>query len=155
MLSQSEPIKSNDISDDDTLFMTNESVIFKDGQGRSEDALYIGPIVQDDTVQHKIKRADGKEYLVDSVHLSPIDEPDISNVPITTEEFALELPNLTREQLDQIAHPEILDDDQRELMALHCKLNHIPLPALITMAESGKIKKRLAKLKERLPVCIS
>ena len=100
LLNQSEPIKSNGISDDDTLFMTNESVIFKDGQGISEDALYIGPVEHDDTIQHKIERADGTEYLVDGAHLSPIDEPDIASVPITTEEFALGLPNLTREQIN-------------------------------------------------------
>ena len=40
-------------------------------------------------------------------------------------------------------------------MDLHCKMNHIPFSALIRMAESGHINKRLAKVKDRIPVCLS
>ena len=41
------------------------------------------------------------------------------------------------------------------MMDLHCKMNHIPFSALIRMAESGHINKRLAKVKDRIPVCLS
>lgn len=34
-------------------------------------------------------------------------------------------------------------------------MNHVPFPTLIRMAESGRIKRSLAKLKERVPVCMS
>ena len=43
---------------------------------------------------------------------SSLEEPEVSSVPITVEQYASELPNLTQEQLNQIAHPEILDADQ-------------------------------------------
>jgi len=39
-------------------------------------------------------------------------------------------------------------------MALHCKMNPLPFPAMIKLAESGRVNKRFAKLKNRLPVCI-
>ena len=76
--------------------------------------------------------------------LSSIEEPEISSVPVTVEQYASELPNLTQDQLNQIAHPEILDADQQELMALHCKMIHVPFPTLIKMAESGRIRKGLS-----------
>jgi len=137
------------------LFMLNEAILFKDGQGTTTEANYLGPVDHQNGLKHKIIHSDGKEFLVDGIFLSPIQAPDVASVPIEIEQFASELPNLSKIQLEQIAHPEILDSDQRELMALHCKMNHLPFPALIRLAESGKIKKRLANLKERLPVCMS
>ena len=40
-------------------------------------------------------------------------------------------------------------------MKLHCKMNHVPFPTSIRMAESGRIKRSLAKLKDRVPTCMS
>jgi len=34
-------------------------------------------------------------------------------------------------------------------------MNHLPLPAMITLAEKGKLNRKFAKLKHRLPVCMS
>ncbi len=34
-------------------------------------------------------------------------------------------------------------------------MNHLPLPALITLAEKGKTNKKFVKLKDRLPICMS
>lgn len=62
---------------------------------------------------------------------------------------------MTSDQLKAIAKPEILDDNQRDLMALHCKMNHLPFSAMIKLTESGRIKKRFVKLKDRLPVFMS
>ena len=53
----------------------------------------------------------GKEYLVDRENLYSLDTPDVAQVPATVEQYASELPKLTREQLEKIAKPEILDDD--------------------------------------------
>ena len=67
------------------FFMTNESVTFKDVQGISDDAKYLGPTEHENCIINKIIRSDGKEYRVDGAHLLPIDEPDIASVPITAE----------------------------------------------------------------------
>ena len=40
-------------------------------------------------------------------------------------------------------------------MTLHYKMNHLPLPAMITLAEKGKLNRKFVKLKHRLPVCMS
>jgi hypothetical protein len=84
-----------------------------------------------------------------------MDAPDISTIPSSVEQYANELQKLTREQLKHISHPQILDDDQQEFMGLHHKMNHLPLPAMITLAEKGKLNRKFAKLKHRLPVCMS
>ena len=141
--------------DDNMLFMANESIKFNDGDGDVDIATYLGPIEHDSILKHKIKRSNNLEFLVDREHLSSTTVPDIASIPISTEQYAAELHKLTSFQIEAIAKPEILDDDQRDLMALHCKMNHLPLPAMIKLAESGRIKKRFAKLKDRLPVCMS
>ncbi len=40
-------------------------------------------------------------------------------------------------------------------MGLHCKLNHLPHPAMITLAKKGKLNKKFIRPKHRLPVCTS
>jgi hypothetical protein len=84
-----------------------------------------------------------------------MDTPNISTIPVFVEQYAIELPKLTREQLKNVSHPQVLVDDQQEFMGLHYKMNHLPLPAMITLAEKGKLYRKFAKLKHRLPVCMS
>jgi len=84
-----------------------------------------------------------------------MEAPGISTIPVSDEQYANELQKLTQEQLQNLSHPQVLDDDQRELMGLHYKMNHLPLPAMITLAKKGKLSRKFAKLKHRLPVCMS
>ncbi len=39
-------------------------------------------------------------------------------------------------------------------MGLHYKLDHLPLPTMITLSETRKLNKKFIKLKHRLPVCM-
>ena len=66
-----------------------------------------------------------------------------------------DLPKLSDVELRQISSPQTLDNDQHEFMELHYKLSHLPLPAIIVLAEKGRIKPKFAKLKHRLPICMS
>ena len=115
----------------------------------------MGPVSRGDTLKHKIRRSDNEEYLVDREHISYITVPDISNVPISIEEYASKLHNITPSQLKDITNPDIQDKDQQDLFSLHNKMNHLPLPAMIKLAENGNIDKSFAELKNRQPVCMS
>jgi hypothetical protein len=64
-----------------------------------------------------------------------MDALDISTIPLSIKQYATEIPKLTREQNQSISHPQILDNNQQEFMGLHCKMNHLPLPAMITLAK--------------------
>ncbi len=139
------------------LFMTNEMVIFKDGKGINREVTYLGPNLSDGILKHKIRTRNNSEFLVDGVLLSSMDIPDIATIPLTPEQYQVDLPKLTELELLQISTPQTqtLDTDQQEFMELHCKLSHLPFPAMIVLAEKGKIKKKFAKLKHRLPICMS
>jgi len=119
------------------MFMLNEAIRLKDGQGSADIATYLGPVEHSKGIRHKIAHKDGTDFLVDGIFLSPAQAPAIASVPIEVEQLASELPNLSKTQLNQIAYPKILNSDQRALMVLHCKMNHLPFLALICLAEVG------------------
>ena len=145
----------DEIDNDNMLFMENESVKFNDGNGTHDTAIYLGPISHGENLKHKIRRPDHEEYLVDREHLSSTTIPDIANVPVSIEEYQSELHNLTPSQLKDISKPSILDQDQSDLVALHNKMNHLPFPAMMKLAEKGHIEKRFLKLKHKQPICMS
>jgi hypothetical protein len=161
------PLDSQDLSsssfdesedDDDTidmLFMLNENVILKDCKGITQEVTYLGPQYSGETLQHKVWTRNEHDILVDGTLLSSTDAPDISTIPVCIEKYATEIPKLTQEQIQSISHPQILDDDQKEFTGLHCKMNHLHLSAMITLAEKGWLNRKFIKLKYRLPVCMS
>ena len=69
--------------------------------------------------------------------LSSLEKPEVYIGPVTVEQYASELPNLTQEQLNQITHPETLDrigmhqkkliNSERQIPGLHVLcLWHVP-----------------------------
>ena len=86
------PYDEDKIDSDNMLFMSNGSIIFNSGQGGHETVKYIGPTENDSGLKHQIKKADDTEFLVDEVMLRLSNQPDISSVPVTAEQYVLELP---------------------------------------------------------------
>jgi hypothetical protein len=122
--------------------MLNESVIFKDGKGITRQVTYLGPHVIDKVLKHKILTTNDTELFVDAILLSSLNALGIGTILVTVEQYVAKLPKLTHQQIEQISNPEILDEDQCEFMGLHCKMNHLPFPAMITLAEHKKINKK-------------
>jgi hypothetical protein len=137
------------------LFMSNETVIFKDGKGINREVTYLAPILSDGILKHKIQTRNNTEFLVDGILLSSIYVPDIATILLTPEQYQIDLPKLTDLELMQISTPQTLDSNQQEFMELHYKLSRLPLPAMVVLAEKGRIKKKFAKLKHRLQICMS
>jgi hypothetical protein len=71
------------------------------------------------------------------------------------EHYAVNLPKLSESKLEQISKPQSLDSNQQEFIKLYHKLSHLPILAMIMLAEKGRIRKKFAKLKHRLPICMS
>jgi hypothetical protein len=135
--------------------MLIENVILKYCKGITWEVTYLGPHYSSEILQHKVWTRNGHDFLVDGALLSSMDAPDISTIPVSIEQYATEIPQLTQEQIQSISHPPILDDDLQEFMGLNCKMNHLPLPAMITLAEKEQLNRKFIKLKYRIPVCMS
>ena len=121
--------KDEEIDTNNMLFIDNESTSFHDGNGTNNSAIYMVPIPYGNILKHKIRRSDNEEYLVDREHISSITVPYISNVPILIKEYASNLHNLTPSQLKDIAKPENLEKDHRDLVSLHNKMNPPSIPS--------------------------
>ena len=147
--------KDEYIDIDNMLFMMNDSIKFNGGNGTNDTETYIGPILHDDIIKHKIRQSYESDYLVDREHISSLIVTDIANVPILVKQYAYELHNLTPEQLKNISNPDTLDNNQRDLIALHSNMNHLTFPEMINLLEKIRINKRFAKLKDIFPVCMS
>ena len=101
----------DDEEDFNMLFMTNETVIFKDGKGINREVLYLGPISSNGVLKHKIWTHNDAKFLVDGILLSSLDTPDIATILFTPEQYAVDLSKLTEAELRQISTPQSLDDD--------------------------------------------
>ncbi len=151
-----QPIQaSEDEEEINMLFMLNETILFKDRKGITREVTYLGPNLSEGVLKHRIRTQHDTKCIVDGVLLCSLDAPDISTVPVSVEQYAIELPKLTHQQLKQISNPQTLDNNQHELMEIHYKINHLPFPALITLAEKGNINRKFVKLKDHLPACMS
>ena len=127
--------------------MINESIKFNDGNGTNDTATYLGPVLHDDIIKYKIRRSYGANYLINREHISSLIVPDIENAPISVEECAYKLYNLTPDQHKNIANPDTLDNYQRDLIALHRKTNHLTFPVMMKLSETVRINKRFSKFK--------
>ena len=77
------------------LFMPHENIILKDGKGITQEVTCLGPQYLDEFLQHKVWNRNGQEFLVDGTSLSSMDAPNISTIPVSIEQYANELQNLT------------------------------------------------------------
>jgi len=101
-------------------------------------------------IKCQIKLSNDSVILVDPESLNFIENPDITSIPQTSQEYCCKCKNIEPSQLEHILSPL-----QEEMMSHHCRLHHTPFPKLITMAENGEIPKRLAALKGRCPICVA
>ena len=87
-------------------------------------------------IKCQIKLSNDSVILVDPESLNFIENPDITSIPQTSQEYCRKCKNIEPSQLEHILSPL-----QEEMMSHHCRLHHTPFPKLITMAEDGKNSK--------------
>jgi hypothetical protein len=121
------------------LFMIHKTILYKDGKGITLKVTYLGPDLSDGISNHKIRTWNDADFFVNGIPLSSLDAPDIGTVPVSVEQWAVELPKLAHLQLEQISNLWILDHDQRKFMELQYKMNHLPLQEMITLAKKRRI----------------
>ena len=105
-------LMENDDKDINMLFMSNETVIFKNCQGINQEFTYLGHNLSHEILKHKIQTRNDTEFLVDGILLSSLNAPDIATIPLTPEQYTVDLPKLTELELEQISKPQSLDSDQ-------------------------------------------
>ena len=82
------------------------------GKGINREVTYLSPNFSDGKLKHKIGTQNNTEFLVDGILLSSIDMPDVATIPITPEQYQVDLPKPTDLELMQISTPQTLDSNQ-------------------------------------------
>ncbi len=83
--------------------------------------------------------------------LSSLDAPDIATIPLTPEQYTVDLPKLTESELEQISKLQSLDSYQQEFMELHYKLSHLPIPTMITFGRKGQNQEEIFQTQALAP----
>ena len=96
-----QPIQaSEDEEEINMLFMLNETILFKDEKEITREVTYLGPNLSEGVLKHRIRTPHDTKFLVDGVFLCSLDAQDISTVPVSVEQCAIELPKLAHQQLE-------------------------------------------------------
>jgi hypothetical protein len=66
-------------------------------------ATYLSPNLSDGILKHNIQTRNNTEFLVDSILLSSINVSDIATIPLTPEQYQIDLPKMTDLELMQIS----------------------------------------------------
>jgi hypothetical protein len=74
-----------------------------------------------------------------------MDTPDIRTIPVSIERYMAELPKLIRNQLEQISNPQILDNDQQELMGLHLQVEPSPSSSYDHSHQKGNAEQEICQ----------
>ncbi len=91
-----QPIQASEDGEEiNMLFMLNDTILFKVGKGITREVTYFGPNLFEEDLKHRIRTQHDAKVLVDGVLPCSLDAPDISTVPISVEQYAIELPKLT------------------------------------------------------------
>ena len=119
--------------------------------------VYVGPVLEGGIHCHKIKCSNGEHYIVDNDHLAAKNAIDLAIVPQQVQDYLNAAATLSKHQLKQVAHPITLGDNQKLLLEFHNRMNHLPFPQLIKLAQEDKLPTRLNDLGlgDRLPIFIS
>ncbi len=105
-----------DEEDINMLFMTNETVIFKDGKGINREVTFLGPHLSDGILKHKFElETTLNSWLTEFYFLLWISQT-LQLFHSHQNNTRLICPKLTELELMQISTPQTLDTDQQEFM---------------------------------------
>ena len=136
-------------------FFRNMKLKYNNGNGTCNIVTFLGvDFVDGMQLKCNIRLSDDSTKLVYPEMLNFIKNPDIAVIPQTSEEYCRDAANLNPLDLEHILKLVTLSLLQEEMLSYHYCLHYKPFPKLITLAEKGKIPKRLASLKGRCPICI-
>ncbi len=137
-------------------FEFGADVYYRDGNGNNSPAKYLKPVDKNGATLHKIRLEDGDLVETPAAHLTHLEQPDLTNIPLDVDSYCQEIEKgLTKEDIASIARPQSLSPLQQEFLHWHHRLAHIPYHRLIRLAKEGLIPKRLTKLRDNAPICVS
>ncbi len=108
-------------------FLQNMKLRYNDSLGTRDIVTFLRTdFVEDMRLKCKIRLSTDAVILVDIETLNFIENPDISSIPETSQEYFRESTVITPSQLEHILHLKGLSPLQEEMMSHHTRLHHVP-----------------------------
>jgi hypothetical protein len=152
----------NAVSDDseseeiflESIIYPNEHMIYK-REGRNSSVKVLSSSMVDEVLQFSIQFPDGSIELTTREFLHRPDQPEIANIPVTTQDYKQTASTLSDEELDSLAHPKHLTPHEQEFLDMHNCLFHLPYSIMFRLAKIGVLPKYFTRLINRPPPCAS
>lgn len=106
-------------------------------------------------VKYMIKLAGGRVFETMKPFLQCLDDVDIACIPEKEHDYAREIPTLSKEDLNYLAHPTALSKDDQDWLYHHNRLNHLGRAEMHKLAVTGVLPKNLCKYNLKSPFCAS
>lgn len=114
-------------NDDDQDFRPGDDIYYKQGDGNNHQGRYIKSISNNGAMLHEIRLETGDTITTSAAHLSHLDQPDVTNIPIDIPTYCKEVEKgLTKEDVEAIARPQTLSPLQQEFLHRHYRSYHLP-----------------------------
>ena len=145
--------------DENPEFLTSviypeEKMIFKK-EGINSLVKVISSELKEDRMFFNIQFSDGTEVQTTREFLNRPQQPEIANIPVSTDQYKKTASTLSDEDLEKLAHPQTLSPHEQEFLDTHHRLFHLPYSMMFWLAKIGFLPKYFSRLKQRPPPCAS
>eukprot|EP00956_Cyclotella_meneghiniana_P031729 scaffold84308_cov35-Cyclotella_meneghiniana.AAC.1 len=138
----------------ESLIYPEEKMIYK-REGRNALVKVISSQLEDDKLTFTIEFPHGETFQTTREFLHRPEQPEIANIPVTTDDFRATSGILSDEDLNRLAHPEPLSPQEQEFLDMHHRLYHLPYTVMFRLAKHGVLPKHFLRLAKRPPPCAS
>ena len=139
----------------ESIIYYEEKMIYK-REGNNALVKILSSEMQDDELTFLVEQlSDGTQFRTTREFLHRPEQPEIANIPVTTDDFRATSGILSDEDLNRLAHPETLSPQEQEFLDMHHRLFHLPYTIMFRLAKLGVLPKHFCRLIKRPPPCAS
>eukprot|EP00804_Cyclotella_cryptica_P006358 CCRYP_010171-RA/>CCRYP_010171-RA protein AED:0.34 eAED:0.25 QI:0/0/0/1/0/0/2/0/539 len=138
----------------ESMICPDKNVIYKK-EGRNSLVKVLSYHVRDGILTFNVQFPDGSTASTTREFLHQLEQPEIANILVTTEDYRNTASVLSDEELDKLAHPQSLNPQEQEFLDVHHRLFHLPYVIMFWLAKLGVLPKHFARLIKRPPPCAS
>lgn len=105
--------------------------------------------------KYAVKLSGGRVLETTKPFLQYLDDVDVACIPEKEHDYTREIPTLSKEDLNYLANPTALSQDDQDWLYHHNRLNHLGRAEMHKLALAGVLPKNLCKYNLKSPFCAS
>ena len=139
----------------ESVIYPGEFMTYKNEGSNSNVKILGSEIDVDGVFKYNVQFPDASTRLVTREFLHRPEQPEVANIPVTTQNYRDATSTLSDEELDKLANPMHLTPHEQEFLDMHNRLFHLPYTVMFRLAKIDILPKYFARLQKRPPPCAS